>query len=328
DLPQYREATDGIDLPAPVIGGKSRQESARKGLEALAAHPPAFVLIHDAARPFVDSATIDRVLAALREADAVLPAMPVADTLKRGTGSPPVVGETLDRRDLWRAQTPQGFAFAAILAAHRTAGGVSYTDDTAVAEAAGMSVALVAGNEDNFKITTPDDLRRAERIAGAMSGDIRIGNGYDVHAFGDGDRVVLCGVEIAHDRGLTGHSDADVALHAVTDALLGALADGDIGAHFPPSDPQWKGADSRVFLAHAAGLVSERGGTISNVDLTIICEAPKIAPHRDAMRASIAGILGIDIGRVGVKATTTEGLGFTGRREGIAAQASAVVRLP
>ncbi len=328
DRSAYDSAVSGLDLPAPVIGGANRQQSALNGLEALAADAPDIVLIHDAARPFVDRDTIGRVLTALETHEAALPALPVSDTLKRGAGSPAIVGETIARDGLWRAQTPQGFRFEAILEAHRKAAGADYTDDTAVAEAAGIAVALVEGNEDNFKITTPADLVRARRIADAMSGETRIGNGFDVHAFGGGDRVVLCGVEIPNDRGLDGHSDADVAMHAVTDALLGAVGDGDIGSHFPPSDPQWKGAPSRVFLEHAAKLIADRGGSISNVDLTIVCEEPKIGPHREAMRRSLADILRIDIGRVSVKATTTEKLGFTGRGEGIAAQAAAAVRLP
>lgn len=325
DLARYSSALSAAALPAPVTGGASRQESGLHGLEALEDETPDYVLIHDAARPFVDHATIDRVIAALESHSAVLPAVPVADTLKRGGA---VVEATVDRQDLWRAQTPQGFRFAEILAAHRNAVGLELTDDTAVAEHAGMAVALVPGNEDNFKITTREDLDRAERICGRMTGETRIGTGFDVHAFGDGDRVMLCGIEIAHHRGLEGHSDADVALHAITDALLGAIAEGDIGSHFPPSDPQWRGVASHVFLEHAAGLIADRDGTIGNIDLTIICEAPKIGPHRDAMRTSLAEILAIDIARISVKATTTEKLGFTGRSEGIAAQAAVTVRLP
>ncbi|MEX2455338.1 MAG: bifunctional 2-C-methyl-D-erythritol 4-phosphate cytidylyltransferase/2-C-methyl-D-erythritol 2,4-cyclodiphosphate synthase [Rhodospirillaceae bacterium] len=324
----YEEATGGLDLPRPVVGGATRQESGRLGLEHLSANPPEFVLIHDAARPFVDAGTIDRVIAALATGPAALPGVPVADTLKRAAGEPLRVGDTVDRDGLWRAQTPQGFRYGAILAAHRAAAGDALTDDAAVAEHAGLAIALVPGNEDNFKITTRDDLARAERMTGNAMGDFRTGNGFDVHAFGEGDHVVLCGVRIDHGSGLEGHSDADVAMHAVTDALLGAIAEGDIGSHFPPSDPKWRGAASRLFLEHAGRLVAGRGGAISNVDVTVVCEAPRIGPHRDAMRASLAAILGIDVGRVGVKATTTEKLGFTGRREGIAAQATATVRLP
>jgi 2-C-methyl-D-erythritol 4-phosphate cytidylyltransferase/2-C-methyl-D-erythritol 2,4-cyclodiphosphate synthase len=333
-------ALTGLDIPRPVTGGATRQESGRRGLEALEDSNPDHVLIHDAARPFVDHATIDRVIIALDSAPAVLPAVPVADTLKRGTGTPPVVAATVDRQDVWRAQTPQGFRFAEILAAHRAAAGQEMTDDTAIAEHAGLAVSLVPGNEDNFKITTQDDLQRAERMTRAMTGETRIGTGFDVHAFADGgadgsadgdadgDKVILCGIEIPHDRALEGHSDADVALHAVTDALLGAIAEGDIGSHFPPSDPQWRGAPSRVFLEHAASLVTGRNGSIGNIDLTIVCEAPKVGPHRDAMRQSLSEILNIEPGRISVKATTTEKLGFTGRGEGIAAQAAVTVRLP
>lgn len=328
DTDRCAAALEGLDIPAPVTGGASRQESGRNGLEALEAHDPDHVLIHDAARPFVDPATIDRVIEALQDTPAVLPAVPVADTLKRSEGAPPVVAETVDRQNIWRAQTPQGFRFTDILAAHRAAAGLEMTDDTAVAEHAGLAVSLVHGSEENFKITTPEDLRRAERITGNMTGETRIGSGFDVHAFGDGDKVILCGVEVPHDRALEGHSDADVALHAVTDALLGAIAEGDIGSHFPPSDPQWRGAASRVFLEHAASLINDRSGSIGNIDLTIICEAPKIGPHRDAMRQSLSDMLNIEPDRVSVKATTTEKLGFTGRGEGIAAQASVTVRLP
>lgn len=321
-------ALAGLGLPAPVTGGATRQNSGMRGLEALETVEPDYVLIHDAARPFVDHGTIDRVVRALEQASAVLPAVPVTDTLKRGAGSPAIVTATVDRQDMWRAQTPQGFRFTEILSAHRAATGLELTDDTAVAEHAGMTVSLVPGAEDNFKITTQGNLRRAERMAAAMTGETRIGTGFDVHAFGEGDKVILCGVEIPHDQALEGHSDADVALHAVTDALLGAIAEGDIGSHFPPSDPQWRGAPSRVFLEHAAALVTGRGGSIGNIDLTIICEAPKVGPHRGEMRQSLSEILKIEAGRVNVKATTTEKLGFTGRGEGIAAQAAVTVRLP
>jgi 2-C-methyl-D-erythritol 4-phosphate cytidylyltransferase / 2-C-methyl-D-erythritol 2,4-cyclodiphosphate synthase len=323
-----RAALAGLDLPAPVTGGATRQDSGRKGLEALEKAAPDYVLIHDAARPFLDHAIIDRVIQALDQVSAVLPAVPVADTLKRGTGSPPTVIATVDRQNIWRAQTPQGFRFGEILAAHRAAAGLELTDDTAVAENAGIAVSLVPGTEENFKITTQEDLRRAERMATAMTGETRIGTGFDVHAFGGGDRVILCGIEIPHTQALEGHSDADVALHALTDAILGAIAEGDIGSHFPPSDPQWRGAPSRVFLEHAVSLVTDRNGSIGNIDLTIICEAPKVGPHRDAMRKSLSDILKIDPERISVKATTTEKLGFTGRGEGIAAQAAVTVRLP
>lgn len=327
DRRRYEDAIGDADIRPPVTGGASRQESGRNGLEALADDAPDYVLIHDAARPFVDAATINRVIGAMESSPAALPGVPVSDTLKRGSGDPPIVGDTVDRSGLWRAQTPQGFRFRDILEAHRAAEGKDLTDDAAVAEHAGLSVALVHGHEDNFKITTSDDLKRAQRMTEDFSNDVRIGTGFDVHATGDGDHLVLCGVRIDHTHGLEGHSDADVAMHAVTDALLGAIAEGDIGSHFPPSDDQWRGAASSVFLKHAGNLVSERGGTIGNIDLTIICEAPKIGPHREAMTNSLAGILNIDASRISVKATTTENLGFTGRSEGIAAQASAIVRL-
>ena len=323
-------ALRGLDLLAPVTGGDSRQESARLGLESLVSIAPERVLIHDAARPFADAATIDRTLGALDTHPAVLPAVPRSDTRKRGRsdGGEPTVGETVERTGLWRAQTPQGFRFAEILEAHRAAAGLALTDDAAVAEHAGLDVALVSGNEENVKITTEEDLERARRRLADGRFELRTGTGFDVHKFGDGNAVTLCGVEIPHERALAGHSDADVGMHAITDALLGAIAEGDIGIHFPPSDPRWRGEPSRTFLCHAADLVRERGGSIVNLDLTLICERPRIAPHRESMIRSIAGVLGIEPGRVSVKATTTEGLGFTGRGEGIAAQAVATVRLP
>ena len=328
DRALYDRAVEGLDLPPPAEGGATRQESGLRGLESLAEFAPDRVLIHDAARPFVDAATIDRVIAALDTHPAALPGVPVADTLKKAEGAPLLVGETVDRSGLWRAQTPQGFRYADILAAHRAAAGSNLTDDAAVAQQAGLAVAMVLGSEDNYKITTREDLERAARHLGGHMSEFRTGSGFDVHAFAAGTHVTLCGIDVPHDHGLEGHSDADVAMHALTDAILGAIAEGDIGSHFPPSEAKWKGAPSRVFLEHAAKLVAARGGAISNVDVTIICEAPKVGPHRDAMRASLAGILGIDVGRVAVKATTTEQLGFTGRREGIAAQATATVRLP
>jgi 2-C-methyl-D-erythritol 4-phosphate cytidylyltransferase / 2-C-methyl-D-erythritol 2,4-cyclodiphosphate synthase len=325
---QYDRAVAGLTLPEPVTGGATRQDSVRNGLEALAAlaAPPARVLIHDAARPLTDAATIGAVIDALDETPGAVAAVPVADTLKRGAHG--LVGATVDRDGLWRAQTPQGFRFADILGAHRAAAGLALTDDAAVAEQAGLPVRLIPATEDNFKVTTPDDLTRAARVLMAGLGDIRTGTGFDVHRFTEGDFVTLCGLRVPHDQGLDGHSDADVGLHALTDAILGALAAGDIGSHFPPSDPRWRGADSARFLRHAADLVAERGGIIAHADVTIICERPKIGPHRAAMAARIADILGIAEDRVSVKATTTERLGFTGRGEGIAAQAVATIRLP
>ncbi len=323
-------------LAPPVTGGATRQASVLSGLEALAPQAPARVLIHDAARPFLPRATIDRLIAALAHAPGALAARPVTDTLKRA-GEHGRVAATVERAGLWAAQTPQAFAFEPILAAHRRAAGEAgreFTDDAAVAEWAGLEVALVEGAAETFKITTSEDLARANEEwrrrmqADPITFEPRTGTGFDVHRFAPGSSVWLCGVEIAHSARLEGHSDADVALHALTDALLGAIGDGDIGQHFPPSDPQWKGAASHLFLRDAAQRVAARGGRISNVDVTLLCEAPKVSPHRERMRATVAEILGIGIDRVGVKATTTEGLGFTGRREGIAAMASATVLLP
>ena len=332
--PDDRELFDstaaGLVLEPPVMGGANRQGSVRNGLEAIAGHSPARVLIHDGARPLVSSAVIDRVLDALETHDGAVPALPVADTLKREDDG--LVAATVDRAGLWRAQTPQGFRYDAIRSAHRDAAGQELTDDAAVAEAAGLSVALVPGARENLKITGPDDMAAAERWITGESLDTCCGNGFDVHRFGAaegaGSTVHLCGVPIAHDRALLGHSDADVGLHAITDAVLGALGEGDIGSHFPPSDPKWKGAPSRIFLETARDLVRGRGGRIVHVDLTLVCESPKVGPHRDAMRNSVAAILGLNPARVSVKATTTEGLGFTGRGEGIAAQATASIQLP
>ncbi|MFM9938794.1 MAG: bifunctional 2-C-methyl-D-erythritol 4-phosphate cytidylyltransferase/2-C-methyl-D-erythritol 2,4-cyclodiphosphate synthase [Hyphomicrobiaceae bacterium] len=322
-------------LRPPVFGASTRQTSVHAGLEALAAVAPEHVLIHDAARPFVDAATLARVIEALSCANGAIPGVAVADTLKRVDRRGQIT-ETVARTGLWRAQTPQGFRFADILAAHRAAiaaGRFDFTDDAALAEWHGLAVKVVEGSEANRKITTAEDIAMADRVltervrGTAPLPDVRTGTGFDVHRFAPGDHVWLGGIRIPHLQRLEGHSDADVALHALTDALLGAIGDGDIGQHFPPSDMRWKGAASRLFLEDAARRVRDRGGSITNVDLTILCEAPRIGPHRDAMRAAIAAMLGIDIGRVGVKATTTEGLGFTGRREGIAAMATATVVL-
>ncbi len=325
DRARHDAALSGLPVIEPVIGGESRQASARHGLESLIEAAPRLVLIHDAARPFPDPGTIGRTVAALADHPAAVPATPLGDTLKEARDG--LVVRTVDRIGLWRAQTPQGFRFAGILAAHRAAAGRDLTDDAAVAKRAGLEVALVAGRESNMKITTEEDLERARRWLAGAPAETRSGLGYDVHAFGPGGSVTLCGVEIAHDRGLVGHSDADVAMHALTDALLGAIGRGDIGMHFPPGEPEWRNARSEIFLRRAAGLVAEAGGRIVNIDLTIVCEAPLIGPHRAAMTAELARILEIDTGRVSVKATTTERLGFTGRGEGIAAQAVAAVRL-
>lgn len=324
DRALYDAAAHGLDVLPPVVGGETRQDSVRLGLESLAGLAPDTVLIHDGARPFADAPLISRVIAALAGHPGALPALAVVDTVKRGNGG--LVAETIDRGGLFLAQTPQGFRFGAIRAAHAAQAGQELTDDAAVAEAAGLTVALVAGSEANRKITTEEDLMAAEMAM--TSGETRIGSGFDVHRFVAGTAVTLCGVAIPHSAALEGHSDADVALHALTDALLGAAGAGDIGQHFPPSDPQWRGAASRVFVTHAAGVIAAAGGTIVNVDVTVICEAPRVGPHRDAMRTAIADMLGIAPERVNVKGTTSEGLGFTGRREGIAAMASASVRYP
>lgn len=322
----YDQALGDLPLLPPVAGGASRQESVCRGLEALAADPPQRVLIHDAARPFVDAATIDRVIDALETDAAAIAAIPVTDTLKREVDGH--IDGTIDRAGLWRAQTPQGFRFAPILEAHRQATGLALTDDAAVAERSGIRVRLVPGSRSNVKVTTPEDMPHDDTPTPGPPMQVRVGTGYDVHRFVPGDAVILCGITIPFTARLAGHSDADVGLHVVTDAILGALADGDIGSHFPPTDPQWKGADSAVFLRHAVDLVTARGGRIGHVDVTLICERPKIGPHRPEMRRRLAELLGIDPGSVSVKSTTTERLGFTGRGEGIAAQAAATLYLP
>jgi 2-C-methyl-D-erythritol 4-phosphate cytidylyltransferase/2-C-methyl-D-erythritol 2,4-cyclodiphosphate synthase len=330
DEPLYQAVAGQLGSPkllAPVVGGATRQASVCNGLRALAPHTPELVLIHDAARPFVTAEVIDRVLAGLARAPGAIAALPLTDTIKRAA-SDGLIHDTLDRTNLYAAQTPQGFRFADILAAHeraQAAGKDDMTDDAAVAQWAGLPVALVMGSPANRKLTTAEDFAMADRALAAP--DVRTGQGFDVHRLVAGDHVWLCGVRIPHTHGLEGHSDADVALHAVTDALLGAIGEGDIGQHFPDTDPRWKGAASHIFLAEALRRVAAGGGAISNVDVTILCEAPRIAPHREAMRRRIADILAIDVGRIGVKATTTEGLGFTGRREGIAALAVATVVL-
>jgi 2-C-methyl-D-erythritol 4-phosphate cytidylyltransferase/2-C-methyl-D-erythritol 2,4-cyclodiphosphate synthase len=324
DRAAYDEASTGLPkLLPPCSGGPTRQASVALGLEALTTHAPQNVLIHDGARPLVSADIITRSITALEAHRGALVAIPVTDTLRMANDG--VAGATVPRDGLWRAQTPQAFHFAAILEAHRNATDTDYTDDVAVAAASGIEVTIIEGNETNLKITSADDLARAERLLGS-SGETRTGSGYDVHRFGPGDHVWLCGVRVPHTHGLVGHSDADAGLHALTDAILGAIANGDIGQHFPPSDPQWKGASSDRFLAHAAKLADEAGARIIHVDVTLICESPKIGPHRDAMRNRIADILHLDPARVSVKATTTEGLGFTGRSEGLAAQALATVR--
>jgi 2-C-methyl-D-erythritol 4-phosphate cytidylyltransferase/2-C-methyl-D-erythritol 2,4-cyclodiphosphate synthase len=324
DRERYDMAMSGLALPPPVAGADTRQGSVRLGLDACAKDAPDRVLIHDAARPFLSAGLIARVVAALDQAEASAPMLAVSDTLRRKSDGH---FEVVPRDALLRTQTPQGFRFAPIREAHHRFAHMVVTDDIAIAELAGLSVQAVAGEEANMKLTTAEDFALAERLArGAM--EMRTGTGFDVHRFVAGDHVWLCGVRVPHTQGLEGHSDADAGLHALTDAILGAIAEGDIGMHFPPSDPRWRGAPSHLFLAHAAELMRQKGGTIAHVDVTLICEKPKIGPQRDAMRARIAEILGVDLARVSVKATTTEGLGFTGRGEGLAAQAIATVRLP
>jgi 2-C-methyl-D-erythritol 4-phosphate cytidylyltransferase/2-C-methyl-D-erythritol 2,4-cyclodiphosphate synthase len=326
DTHLFAEAAEGLasahKLAPPVIGGATRQDSVRHGLEALAASPPATVLIHDGARPLVTAAVIDAVIDGLSHAEGAIPAVPVIDTLKRMKQD--AISETVARADLVRAQTPQGFHFPAILVAHQQCIGREFTDDAAVMEHLGHRIIAVAGSETNIKVTTMDDLLRAQELLSEM----RVGQGFDVHKFGAGDGVWLCGVKVPHTHGLEGHSDADVALHAATDAILGAIGDGDIGQHFPPSDPTYRGVSSDRFIRHAYDLLRKRGGTLQHLDLTIICERPKVGPHRARLVARIAEILDVAPGRISVKATTTEGLGFTGRQEGIAAQAVATVRVP
>lgn len=323
DRPLYEESALGLGLREPCPGGASRQESVRLGLEALAGENPDLVLIHDAARPFVSATLIRAVIDGLSNNEAVIPGLAVTDTIKQVEGG--IITGNIDRDSLRRAQTPQGFRYRTILEAHRALADVAdLTDDAAVAERAGHNVHLVEGDERNIKVTTPEDVA-------ALSAQAMLpcsGTGFDVHRLGPGDHVMLCGHRIPHSQGLIGHSDADVALHALVDAILGAVGAGDIGRHFPPSDPQWKGVPSRLFLEEAVRLVRAQGGRIANVDVTIICEAPKVTPHVQPMTAILGEILGIPAARINVKATTTEKLGFTGRGEGIAAQATASVLLP
>ncbi|MCE2737367.1 MAG: bifunctional 2-C-methyl-D-erythritol 4-phosphate cytidylyltransferase/2-C-methyl-D-erythritol 2,4-cyclodiphosphate synthase [Rhodobacter sp.] len=310
-------------LGVPLVeGGATRDASVRNALEYLSGTGITRVLIHDGARPLVSRALIGRLIAALDRSVAAAPAVPVTDALWRGRDLH--VTGTQDRTGLWRAQTPQAFHCDAILAAHRAHPGGA-ADDVEVARAAGLDVAIVEGDEDNLKLTFAADFARAERILKGRGMDIRVGNGFDVHAFGPGDHVWLCGTRVPHGRGLVGHSDADVGMHALTDAIYGALAEGDIGQHFPPSDPQWKGAQSHVFLRHAAARAAARGFAVSHADVTLICERPRIGPHAAEMRQTLAGILGLAPDRVSVKATTSERLGFTGREEGIAALATATL---
>ena len=330
DAGLFEPAAAGLDLLPPVPGGASRQASVRAGLEALEPRSPDLVLVHDAARPFASAALIARAIAAARKSGAAVPVIAVADTVKTVDAAGTVTG-TIDRANLRMVQTPQAFSFAALLEAHRrakAAGREDFTDDAALAEWAGLAVTTFEGEAGNVKLTTNEDFARAEAAKLAGLSDVRTGFGFDVHQFGDGDHVMLGGVRIAHTRGLSGHSDADVVLHALVDAILGALADGDIGVHFPPTDPQWRGASSDRFLAFAVERLRARGGRIAHLDVTVVCETPRIGPHRDAIRARIAEIAGVPVERIGVKATTSEKMGFTGRGEGMAAFANATVRLP
>lgn len=321
----FDEATAGLDLSAPVPGGSDRQGSVLAGLEALQGAAPRHVMIHDAARPFVSAPLIDRLLAALDGGgDAAIPVLALTDTIKRCRAGRVV--ETLDRDELARAQTPQTFRYEAILAAHRAAAGRALTDDAAVAEAAGLAVAAIAGDAGNVKITSAGDLDDAELRLGRM--ETRVGTGFDVHAFCPGDHVMLCGVAIPHDRGLAGDSDADVGLHVLVDALLGALGEGDLGRHFPPGNPEWKGRASADLVAVAVGLMAARRARLVHADLTLICERPRLARHQPAMRAQVAALLGVPDSRVNVKVTSTDGLGFAGRGEGIAGQAAVTLEVP
>lgn len=329
----FAEATVGLAMLPPVKGGATRQESCRLGLEALVPHGPDKVMIHDAARPFASQDLISHVIAWLDRYPAVLPGLPVTETLKKAPGG--IVQETIDRTAIWTAQTPQGFHFGSILDAHREAAHLALhtlTDDAAVAERAGVKVTMIPGRIENRKVTTAEDIEQADRIMATRSlaqlPDVRVGQGFDIHPFAEGTAVTLCGVRIPHGRRLAGHSDADAAMHALTDAILGAIGEGDIGTHFPPSDPQWKGASSSIFLRKAVDLVAALGGMVANVDISIIAEAPRISPHLAAMRESLSATLGIAGNRIAIKATTAEKLGSLGRGEGIAALAVATVRLP
>jgi 2-C-methyl-D-erythritol 4-phosphate cytidylyltransferase / 2-C-methyl-D-erythritol 2,4-cyclodiphosphate synthase len=330
DAMAFAAAAHGLKLLPPIFGGATRQASVRAGLEALSSHPPEIVLVHDAARPFCSATLVSRAITACAQTGAAVPALEVSDTIK-SVDANGIVTSTHDRATLRSVQTPQAFAYPALLDAHRRAAEShreDFSDDAALAEWAGLKVAVFAGEPGNIKLTTDDDFARAQDRRVASLADLRVGNGVDVHAFGPGDHVMLGGVRIPHDRGLAGHSDADVAIHALVDAILGALADGDIGAHFSPNDPRWRGAASDQFLTFAVERVRARGGRIAHLDLSIVCEAPRLDVHRDAMRERIAAIADIAVERVAVKATTSEKLGFTGRGEGIAAFATATIRLP
>lgn len=325
----FQNALSGFDLPAPVFGGDTRQQSVFNGLQSIADINPDSVLIHDAARPFISAQVIDNVISALEQVECSIPAVEVVDTITQVEKN--LITGKLNRSTLRAVQTPQGFNFNAIYTAHKTAadaGDTTATDDSALMS----SVTVVQGDCANIKLTTASDITQANQIMSqnnfANLNDIRVGQGYDVHAFEDGDHVTLCGEKIPYTKTLKGHSDADVAMHALTDAILGAISEGDIGKHYPPSDPQWKGAASEIFLKGAVKLVEDRGGRLAHCDITIICEAPKLRPHIDAMRQTMGNIMGLELDRMSIKATTSEQLGFTGRGEGIAAMATATVRLP
>ena len=318
----YQKTVGDLLPESHILGGATRQESVRLGLEALEAAKPRLVLIHDAARPLIDAGIIGRVIDTLGTKPAAVAALPVIDSLRKQTGGP------VDREGLWQVQTPQGFWFDTILSAHRAAGDNQATDDATLAEQAGIPITLVEGAMSNLKVTRTGDIATAEAFLAARLGDIRVASGFDVHEFEAGDHVTICGIKVPHTHKLKGHSDADVGLHALTDAILGCIGAGDIGSHFPPTDERWRGADSAIFLQHAIAGVTERGGVVAHLDVTIVCERPKVGPHRAAMVARVAEITGLRPDQISVKATTTEGLGFTGRREGIAAQGTATVRLP
>lgn len=328
--PLLIDALAGLDVLPPVNGGAERHDSVRAGLDALAAlpHPPDLVLVHDGARPYVPARLITDTIAALEQHPGAIPALPVSDTLKKVEHG--LITGTVPRAGLWRAQTPQGFSFPLLRELHhrhRTA----LTDDAGLLEHEGHHVAIVMGSEDNIKLTVTEDLMRLERVMDNTAPTTmlpRVGLGYDVHAFADNRKLILCGIEIPHERGLAGHSDADVGIHTLCDAIYGALAEGDIGRHFPPSDDKWRDMDSARFLVHAGDLIRSKGGMLVNADITIICERPKIGPHAEAMRARLAELLKVNIGRISVKATTSERLGFTGREEGIAATASVSIMVP
>ncbi|HQT66212.1 MAG: bifunctional 2-C-methyl-D-erythritol 4-phosphate cytidylyltransferase/2-C-methyl-D-erythritol 2,4-cyclodiphosphate synthase [Rhodospirillales bacterium 20-60-12] len=325
DAASIEAALRGLAHLPVVPGGAERQDSVRAGLRALAAHSPDIVLVHDGARPLIPAGTIEAVLAALQTHPGAIPAVAVSDTLKRGKAG--LNQGTVDRADLFRVQTPQGFHFPTLLALHEAHAGGRATDDAALLETAGLAIALTQGGEQNIKITFTEDLQRVEQI---MAGSLlpRTGTGFDVHVLTEGRKLILCGIEVPHEKGLAGHSDADVGIHALCDAIYGALAEGDIGRHFPPSENQWKDADSARFLRHAAERIAARGGVLANADITLICERPKIGPHAQAMRGRLAELLGVPVERISVKATTSEQLGFTGRGEGIAAQAAVQLLVP